>query len=146
MRHCQPSRTPSSQIQSQHGNCVCKENDAVCPEPSAPSKSFPSEPPNTPANLLQPVPPTLCTLSTLLLGPLQLQVCWCKAQHGMTTVASLLPIHLLPKLQLTLWFKTKGVIKEPCRDCLLGEEAWALVHLLKNKPKHKQRQMEFLSL
>uniref|UniRef100_A0A8C9DCR1 Uncharacterized protein n=1 Tax=Panthera leo TaxID=9689 RepID=A0A8C9DCR1_PANLE len=75
-----------------------------------------------------------------------LQVCWCKAQHGMATVALLLPIHLLPKLQLTLWFKTKGVIKEPCRDCLLGEEAWALVHLLKNKPKHKQRQMEFLSL
>ncbi|XP_029796952.1 39S ribosomal protein L36, mitochondrial [Suricata suricatta] len=48
---------------------------------------------------------------------------------------------LLPRLQLALGFKTKGVIKERCRDCCRVKRRGRWFIYCKTNPKHKQRQM-----
>ncbi|XP_077605557.1 large ribosomal subunit protein bL36m isoform X2 [Crocuta crocuta] len=47
----------------------------------------------------------------------------------------------LPGLQLALGFKTKGVIKERCRDCYRVKRRGRWFIYCKTNPKHKQRQM-----
>ncbi|CAD7671985.1 unnamed protein product [Nyctereutes procyonoides] len=51
-----------------------------------------------------------------------------------------LPLHgcLLPGLQPALGFKTKGIIKENCRDCypMKRRRHWCIC--CKTNPKHKQ--------
>lgn len=53
----------------------------------------------------------------------------------------LLPGLQLPSLQLALGFKTKGVIKERCKDCYRVKRRGRWFIYCKTNPKHKQRQM-----
>ncbi|XP_034862492.1 LOW QUALITY PROTEIN: 39S ribosomal protein L36, mitochondrial [Mirounga leonina] len=81
-------------------------------------------------------------LSTLLLGPL----CaggpvGAKPNVMVAAVPLLLPSHLLLSLQFILEFKTKGVIKEHCRDCYWVKRCGHWFIYCKTNPKHKQRQM-----
>ncbi|XP_019306392.2 39S ribosomal protein L36, mitochondrial [Panthera pardus] len=71
-------------------------------------------------------------LSTLLAGPLRTA-----GPAGPWP----LPGRLLPGLQLALGFKTKGVIKERCRDCYRVKRRGRWFIYCKTNPKHKQRQM-----
>ncbi|XP_047719422.1 39S ribosomal protein L36, mitochondrial isoform X1 [Prionailurus viverrinus] len=71
-------------------------------------------------------------LSTLLAGPLRTA-----GPAGPWP----LPGRPLPGLQLALGFKTKGVIKERCRDCYRVKRRGRWFIYCKTNPKHKQRQM-----
>ncbi|KAM8901982.1 large ribosomal subunit protein bL36m isoform 1-T1 [Lycaon pictus] len=81
-------------------------------------------------------------LSTLLPGPFRAA----GATGTKSTVWGLmgpvpLPGPLLPGLQPALGFKTKGVIKERCRDCYRVKRRGRWYIYCKTNPKHKQRQM-----
>ncbi|XP_045719784.1 large ribosomal subunit protein bL36m [Mirounga angustirostris] len=90
-------------------------------------------------------PPALPrALSTALPGPLRAAGA-AGAKPGAWGPAGLrghrLPGLPLPGLQLALGFKTKGVIKERCRDCYRVKRRGRWFVYCRANPKHKQRQM-----
>ncbi|XP_032271067.1 39S ribosomal protein L36, mitochondrial [Phoca vitulina] len=87
----------------------------------------------------RPPPAAPRALSTLLPGPLRIAGA-AGAKPGAWGPAGLRG-HLLPGLRLALGFKTKGVIKERCRDCYRVKRRGRWFIYCKTNPKHKQRQM-----